>query len=46
MSSSRKASNCAAPQDLLSISGLCPSSEILNLRKHNVSEIGYVSVLR
>jgi hypothetical protein len=28
------------------ISGLCPSSGILNTRKHNVSEIGSVSVLR
>jgi hypothetical protein len=28
------------------ISGLCPSSEILNSRKHNVSETGSVSVLR
>jgi hypothetical protein len=26
-------------------SGLCPLSEILNTRKHNVSETGYVSVL-
>jgi hypothetical protein len=28
------------------VSGLCPSSGILNTRKHNVSETGSVSVLR
>jgi hypothetical protein len=28
------------------VSGLCPSSEILNTRKHSVSEIGSVSVLK
>jgi hypothetical protein len=28
------------------VSGLCPSSRILNTRKHNVSETGSVSVLR
>jgi hypothetical protein len=27
------------------VSGLCPSSEILNIRKHNVSETGSVPVL-
>jgi hypothetical protein len=27
------------------VSGLCPSSEILNTRKHKVSETGSVSVL-
>jgi hypothetical protein len=26
--------------------GLCPSSDILNTRKHNVSETGSVSILR
>jgi hypothetical protein len=28
------------------VSGLCASSGILNIRKHNVSETGSVSVLR
>jgi hypothetical protein len=28
------------------MSGLCPSSEILNNREHNISEIGSVSVFR
>jgi hypothetical protein len=28
------------------VSGLCPSSGIQNTRKHNVSETGFVSVLR
>jgi hypothetical protein len=28
------------------VSGLCPSSRIQNTRKHNVSETGFVSVLR
>jgi hypothetical protein len=28
------------------VSGLCPSSGILNIRKHNVLETGSVSVLR
>jgi hypothetical protein len=27
-------------------SGLCPSSRILKTRKHNVSETGFVSILR
>jgi hypothetical protein len=28
------------------VSGLCPSSEILNTRKHTVSEIGSISIFR
>jgi hypothetical protein len=28
------------------VSGLCPSSGILNTRKHNVSKTGSISVLR
>jgi hypothetical protein len=28
------------------VPGLCPSSGILNTRKHNVSENGYLSILR
>jgi hypothetical protein len=28
------------------VPGLCPSPGILNTRKHNVSEIGSVSILR
>jgi hypothetical protein len=32
--------------ELLGITGLCPSSGILTTRKHNVSETGSVSVLR
>jgi hypothetical protein len=28
------------------VSGLCPSSGILNTRKHNVSETGSVSIMK
>jgi hypothetical protein len=30
----------------LSVSGFCPSSGISNIRKHNFSEIGFLSVFK